>query len=165
MNLVLYVKVDQGEDAPIECARDVFPILDGGRVGRAQDDTSKSPRDGGQQIRDHEDVMPVVVIGGGDVGPAGASHGPEQSPEGDEAGHPCVLVSRQQVPEADEREPGAGGDGDEDLKSGSLGVSVADGGGDGWKPFLRVAIPFVLDNLVVVEGDADEEGAEECGWS
>lgn len=53
--------------------------------------------------------------------------------------------------------------GNEDHEKGPLGVSIANGGGDGGEPLLRVAVPLILDDLVVVEGDADDEGADEGG--
>lgn len=54
--------------------------------------------------------------------------------------------------------------GDEQLEKGSLGIAVAYGSGDGGKPLLRVSEPLVLDDLVVVERDADYQCAEEGSW-
>lgn len=57
-----------------------------------------------------------------------------------------------------------GSDGDKDHKDGSFGISVANGGRDGGKPLVRVAIPLVLHDLVVVEGASDDEGAKKGSW-
>lgn len=107
--------------------------------------------------------MPVMIVCGGDVGPAAAGEGAEEAPEGNEAGQLGAGPARQQIPEADEGETRAGCDGDEELEEGALRIPVANGGGDGGKPFLRVPEPFVLDDLVVVERDADDKGAKEGG--
>lgn len=57
-----------------------------------------------------------------------------------------------------------GSDGDKNHEDGALGVAVANGGRHGWEPLVRVAIPLVLDNLAVVQGGADDEGAQEGHW-
>lgn len=163
MDLVLDVKVYQGQDAAVEGARRIFPVLDCDRIRRAQRNAAKGPWDGGEQVGDHKDIMPVVIVGRGDIGPSSAGQRAEDAPEGNEARQLGPGPPRQQVPEADEGEAWAGCDGDEELEEGSLGVSVAYCGGDGGEPFLWVAEPLVLDDLVVVERRAHEEGAEEGG--
>lgn len=75
MNLVLDKKVYQGDDAAVECARQVFSVLDGDRIGRAQRKTAKSPGNGGKEIGDHEDVVPVMVIGRSNIGPPSTREG------------------------------------------------------------------------------------------
>lgn len=57
-----------------------------------------------------------------------------------------------------------GGKGYKKLEEGSLGVSVADRGRNGRKPFLRVAVKLVLDNVVVMQRYADDKCADESGW-
>ena len=54
-----------------------------------------------------------------------------------------------------------GSDGDEDHENGALGVAIADRGRDGGEPFIRIAKPLVLDDLLVVERRADDESAQE----
>lgn len=105
--------------------------------------------------------MPVMVVGGCNIGPAAAGEGAKEAPEPNEAGQLGARPAREQVPESDEGEARAGCDCDEELKEGPFRISVANGGRDGGEPLLRVAEPFVLDDLVVVEGDADDEGAQE----
>lgn len=50
--------------------------------------------------------------------------------------------------------------GNEDHEKGSLRVAIANGGGDGGEPLVRVVVEFILDNFVVVKRDADDEGAD-----
>lgn len=92
--------------------------------------------------------------------PPTTGEGPEEAPEGDESRHLGAGLARQQIPEANQSEPRPGCDCDEELEEGSLGVPVAYGCRDGGKPFLWVAKPFILDDLVVVERCAHDEGAE-----
>lgn len=183
---MLNKEVDEWDETPVERARHIFPVFDGGRVRRAQRNTAEGPWNGGKQVRDHEDVVPVMVVGRGDIGPATTSEGPEQAPEGDEAGELMAWPARQEVPEGDENESRTwrklsvfnwvsigeeqatkgrrtGGHGDEELEEGSLGVSIANCRGDGGKPLFRVSEPLILDDLVVVERNADDECAEEGG--
>jgi len=104
VHLVLDKEVYEGDDAAVKGARDVFPVLDRSGVGRAEGDAAESPGYGGQQVGDHEDVVPVMVVGGGDIGPAAAGEGSEDAPEGDEGGQLVARPAREQVPEGDEGE-------------------------------------------------------------
>lgn len=104
-----------------------------------------------------------MVVGRGHIGPPSASQRAEDAPEGHKARQLGPRSARQQVPEADQGKARAGRNGDEELEDGSLRVPVAYRCGDGGEPLLRVAKPLVLDDLVVVEGQTDEEGAEEGG--
>ena len=70
VHLVLDEEVNEWQYGGVKCARKVFAILDGGWVSRAESDDAKRPRNGREQIRDHENVMPVMVIGRRDVSPA-----------------------------------------------------------------------------------------------
>lgn len=51
--------------------------------------------------------------------------------------------------------------GNKEHKNGTFGVAVADGRGDGWEPFLWVTEPLILNNLVVVQRAAHDQGTEE----
>lgn len=84
--------------------------------------------------------MPIVVVGRRDVNPSTSKNGAEQSNTGNKLGTKSARASGQEVPEGDEGETGAGGDGDEDLKDGALRVAVANGGGNGGEPFVRVSL-------------------------
>lgn len=74
--------------------------------------------------------MPIMVISGRDVNPSTAKHGPEQSNSGDELRAESSRASSKKVPEENEGETRAGGDGNEDLENGAFGVAVTNGGGN-----------------------------------
>lgn len=104
VHFVLDKEVYEGDDAAIERARHVFPVLDRSRVGRAKGDAPEGPGYGRQQVGDHEDIVPVMVVGGGDIGPAAASECSEDAPEGDEGRQLVARPARKEVPEGDESE-------------------------------------------------------------
>lgn len=105
--------------------------------------------------------MPVVVISGCHVGPSATGQCSEDTRASNDFGESGIWTSSENVPESDKEETRSRRKGDEKLEDRSLGVAVANGCGDGREPFLRVSIVFVLDNLVVVEGNADNEGSDE----
>lgn len=164
MDLVLDKKVDQRNDSTVEGTGHVFAILDCHMIGWAQGNAPKGPRNGGQQVGNHEEVVPVVIIRRSNVGPATASEGAKDAPKCDKAGKPVTGLARQEVPESHEGESRTGCYGYKELEEGSFRIAITYSGRDGGKPFLRVAEPFVLDDLVVVERHADDEGAEESSW-
>lgn len=164
MHFVLDEKVDERDDSAEKGAGHVLAVLDGVGVVGAQGEAAKHPGDGGHKIRNHENVVPVVVVRRSDVGPAAAGESAEDTEKGDNLGKRATGLGREQVPETDEGETRARGEGNEEHKERALREAIANRGRDGREPFLRVAEPFVLDNLCVVEGDADEEGTKEGGW-
>ena len=104
-----------------------------------------------------------MVISRSHVGPASARQCSEYSNASSDGRQVAVWSAGQEVPQGHQDESRAGCDGNEDHENGALGVTVADGGGDGGEPLLGVAVPLILDDLGVVERDADDEGAEEGG--
>ena len=84
VHFVLNEEVNEWQYGGIKCTRKVLAVLDGGRVARAQSNDTKCPGDGGEQIRDHENVMPIMVIGGCDVGPSTACQRAEDAHPEDE---------------------------------------------------------------------------------
>lgn len=102
-----------------------------------------------------------MVICRRNVGPSTARQSPEDAPECDETWQSVPRFARHEVPESDKSESRTRSYGDEQLEEGALGISVTDRGGHRGKPFLWVAKPFVLDDLVVMEGHADDEGTQE----
>lgn len=86
MDLVLNEIVDQRNQSSKEQAGHDFAVLDGTAVGRAEREATQGPRQGGHQVRDHEDVMPVVVVGRCDIGPTAACQCPEDAHPGDQLG-------------------------------------------------------------------------------
>lgn len=53
--------------------------------------------------------------------------------------------------------------GNEDHEKGSLRVAIANSRGDGGEPLVWVAIEFIFDNLVVVQGNTNNQGTDEGG--
>lgn len=163
MHLVLDEKVDERHQRSEEGPRQPLPVFDGLCVRWAERDAAERPGQGGDDVRDHEDVVPVVVVCRRDVCPPAARQGPQETHDGDELWKPRAGLSRQEVPQAHEREPRPRRDGDEHHEEGPLRVPVTDGRGHRRKPFFRVAVELVLDYLVVVQRNADDECAEEGG--
>jgi hypothetical protein len=46
--------------------------------------------------------------------------------------------------------------GNKDHEERSLGVSVADGRGNGGKPLLGIAVELILDDLLIMQRNADD---------
>lgn len=77
VHLVLYKEINQGKNGAKESTSEVLPIPDGIRMRWTQSNATKSPRYCKDEIRDHEDVVPVVVIGRGDVSPSSTGESSE----------------------------------------------------------------------------------------
>lgn len=110
--------------------------------------------------------MPIVIVRARNVGPSSTRQCPEDTHTRNEFGQGAAGTIREAVPEEAEGESRPRTDGNEDLEDGSFGVTVADGRADGGKPLDGVAEVLVLDDFVVVQPHADDEGAEEgsiCG--
>ena len=107
MHLMLNKKPNQRHKRPKESIRRSLPILDRLRIRWAKHNTPDCPGECSDEVRDHEDVVPVVVVGGGDVGPAAAGEGAEDADAGDEFGEGAAAAGGHEVPEGDEGEPGA----------------------------------------------------------
>lgn len=104
MDLVLNEEVNQRDECCEERPSKELPVLDSCGVARAQSKAAKSPRQSGHQVGDHKDVVPVVVIGRGNVCPSSAGQCSEDANTGDELGEGRVGTASQDVPEADESE-------------------------------------------------------------
>ena len=156
MHLVLNEEVDQRYEGAKERSSQVFPVLDRFRIGWAQSQASQRPRQCRDEVADHENVVPVVVIRARDVRPSTARQRPEYTHAGDELGQSAPRSVGQAVEQEDQHEAWAGSNGDEDLEDRSFGVAVADCGGDGGKPFDGIAVVFVLHDLIVVQPHPDD---------
>ena len=66
-------EVDQGNQSAKEATSNPLPVLDRLCVRRAKRNTSGGPWDRKDDVRDHENIVPVMVVGRGDVSPAAAS--------------------------------------------------------------------------------------------
>ena len=62
VNLMLYEEVNHGNNSSKEGGGNVFSVPNGFRIGRAQGEAAKCPRDRGYEIRNHEDIVPVMII-------------------------------------------------------------------------------------------------------
>lgn len=67
---VLYEEVNKGDQRCEERSRKDLSIPDGGRILRAEGEAAQGPRKCRDEIRDHEDIVPIMVIGGCYVCPA-----------------------------------------------------------------------------------------------
>lgn len=70
VHLVLDEVVYQRHQSPKEGPSKYLSVLDSFRVVGAKCKTTKRPRKGSHQIRNHENIMPAMVICRGHVGPA-----------------------------------------------------------------------------------------------
>lgn len=100
MHLVLYEEVNQRDQSSEEGACKYLAVLDCLWVWRAEHEAAGSPGDGRDQIRYHEDVMPVVVISRGDVSPPSASERSKDAHPSNEFGKRGVGSIGEEVPEA-----------------------------------------------------------------
>lgn len=183
VDLVLNEKVNERHKGSEKGTGKELAVLDSRRVVGAERNAASGPGESSDNVGNHENIMPIVVVGRGNVGPATTREGTQDTHEGDKAWQLGAGLAGKEVPETDKGETGAyvtpisqrdplsagessseirtRSNGNEDHEKGPLGIAIANGGGDGGEPLVRVAIEFILDNLVVVEGDANDEGAEE----
>lgn len=163
MNLVLDEEVNQGNKSAEEGAGQIFAVFDGLRVGRTQSQTSQCPWQSGDQVADHENVVPVMIVGTGHVGPSTTRQCPEDSHSCNKLGQTATRAVGQAVPQKDQRKSRARANGNKDLEDGSFGVAISDGSADGRKPFDGIAKVLVLDDFMVVQPDAYDQGPQERG--
>jgi hypothetical protein len=161
VNLVLDEEVHKRDECRKESSAQVFSQLDGSRVWRAQCKASQCPGQGRDQVADHEDVVPVVIIRARNICPSSASQCPENANSCNEFWQASVGFVGHAIEEEDQQEAWAGANGDEDLEDGAFRVTVANGCADGGEPFDGVSKVFVLDDFGVMKGHADDQGAEE----
>ena len=76
---MLNEKVNQWHKCTKKARCEDFSILDGLRIWGAEHQTAYGPGQSSYKIRDHEYVMPVVVIGRCNICPAAAGDGPKKS--------------------------------------------------------------------------------------
>lgn len=106
VDLVLDKEVNQWHERAEEAGSQVFPIFDRFRVRRAEGDAARRPGQSSNDVRDHQNIVPVVVVGRGDVGPSTAGQRSQQTHGGHEAGQLGPGLPRQEVEETDEGESG-----------------------------------------------------------
>lgn len=162
MHLMLNEEVHQRHNHAKERPCQPLPPPDRPSIANwTQRQTSQSPRQGRDQIGDHEDIVPVMIVRRSNVRPPTARQGPEHS----NARHPfrprTTGRSGHAVEERDKQESRPRTCRDEELEDGAFGVAIAYGCGDGRKPFDRIAEVLILNDFVVMERETKEQGAQE----
>lgn len=104
MNLVLNKEVYHRGDSAEECSSDILSIFDCFRVWRTQCDTTSGPWNGSYEVGNHEDIVPVMIVGRSDVRPTPTCKSPEDTHTSDELGESLSGLCRQKIPESDEGE-------------------------------------------------------------
>lgn len=161
VNLVLDEEVHEWDQRRKESSTQVLSQFDGARVGRAQCKATKCPWQGRDQVADHEDIMPIVIIRACNICPSTACQCSKDSHSCDEFRQAAALLVGHAVEEEYQQESWTRADGDENLEDGAFRVAVANGCADGGEPFDGVSKVFVLNDLGVMKGHADDQGAEE----
>jgi hypothetical protein len=105
VNLVLDEKVDQRHKRGEKTSSKDLSIFERGGIVGAQGDTAYCPWQSCNKVRDHEDIVPVMVVGGGNICPSSAGQRSEDADTSNELGQGRVWATSQGVPEADECEP------------------------------------------------------------
>lgn len=104
VDLVLDEEVDQRYKGSEEGTTEDLTVIDGLGVVGAQSDTAEGPGQSSNEVGDHENVVPVMVVGRRDVGPASAGKGSEDADTQNELGQGLVGSCCQEVPQGDEQE-------------------------------------------------------------
>lgn len=163
VHFVLDKVIDQRHQSTEEQTGHDLPVLHSAAVVRAESQTTQRPRQSSNQIRNHENVVPVMVIRRRNVCPTTTGERPEYSNTSDNLRKRRVRPRGEDIPEEHQSEPGTGSNGDEDLEEGTFGVSIADGRRYGREPFVGVTVVFVLDNFPEMQSHSHDQGAEERG--
>jgi hypothetical protein len=104
VNLVLDEEVDQGYEGRKEATSKELSVLEGCRVAGAQCKAAQSPGQSGDKVRDHENVVPVMGVGGRHICPSTTCQCAENANTGDELGERRVRAAGHNVPQADQCE-------------------------------------------------------------
>lgn len=127
MDLVLNEVVNQRHQGTEKEACQDLSVLDCTAVVGTQCQTAKRPRQGRNQIRNHEDIMPVMVVGRCDVCPPSAGQGSEDPCPSNHFRKSRVGPCSQNIPKEDQSESRTGSYSDKDLKDRTFGVAITDG--------------------------------------
>lgn len=83
---MLYIEVNHRNNGSEEGGSDVFSVFNRLGIGRTQDEAAGGPGDCSHQIRDHKDIVPVMIVSRRDIGPASARECTKQSHGGHKFG-------------------------------------------------------------------------------
>ena len=100
MHLVLNKKVYEWDKRREESTTKDLSIVYRLWIRRAECETSNGPRQSRDKVGYHENVMPIMVIGGRHVGPASASQGSEDAHSGNKLWQSRTWPCCQDVPQA-----------------------------------------------------------------
>jgi len=101
---VLNEEIYQWHKSSKETAGKSLAVLECSGVLRAQSNATHCPWQCCNEVRDHEDIMPVVIIGGGYVCPSSAGQSPKDAYASDELGKGRVRSTGQGIPKTDQCE-------------------------------------------------------------
>ena len=104
MHFVLNEKVNQRHQCTKKARCEDFSILDGLRIWGTERQTTEGPWQGSYKIRNHEYVMPVVVIGRCNICPAAAGDRPKKSSASHDPRESRVRTRRKDIPQKDQCE-------------------------------------------------------------
>lgn len=99
MDFVSDEEVDERNECREERSGEELPVFQSSGIARAQREAANSPWQGSHEIRDHEDIVPVVVICRRDICPPSASQCSEDADSSDEFGEGRVRSAGQDIPE------------------------------------------------------------------
>lgn len=163
VHFVLDKVINQRHQSTEEQTGHNLPVFHSTAVVRAEGQATQRPRQSSNQIRNHENVVPVMVIRRCNVCPTTTGKSPENANTSDNLRKRRVRPRSEDIPEEHQSEPGAGSDSDEDLEERTFGISIANGCRYGREPFVGVTVMFVLDNLPEMQRHSHNQGAEERG--
>lgn len=101
-----------------------------------------------------------MIIGRGDIRPPSTGQSSDDASDCNNSRKTRVWFSGEQVEKTNEGKSRARSDGNEQHEEGTFRISIADGRGDGWEPFLWISIPLILNYLFVMKSAANKQGAE-----
>jgi len=128
-----------------------LPVLDSYWVRRTNRKASQGPRNSGNKIANHEDVVPHMVVCRCNIGPSSTGECSEDSNPGHNFWQGRIGSSSKEIVQGDESESRTGGQSNANHIHRTFRISIANGGRDGGEPLLWVAIPLILHDLFVVK--------------
>ena len=106
MDLVLNEEVNQWHKGREETAGKNLTVLERSSILRTEGNAADCPWQSCDEVGDHKDVVPVMVIGRGDICPSSAGECSKDTNASDELGEGRVWATGQDVPKADKSESG-----------------------------------------------------------
>jgi hypothetical protein len=107
MDLMLNKIVNQWNKSSKEETCEDLAVLDGLDIARRrQGQATERPGQGENQVCNHEDVVPVMVVSGSDINPSSAQHSPDHADCKDKLWARAVPPRGEEIPQEDQCEPG-----------------------------------------------------------